>query len=283
MKLTDDMLKHPTKSTRLLQKGYVLKDKTIFLSEADTISYINNLKRAKEGRINIPTIYDYRINSVLSSVTNLSLIEEEMPGESIERYLYLPCNPAKDDMASCSRTYLENIRRYEEELQRRALAPQKMYDKYFLDYKGLEAYHLRPNDEHIFFLFDETRGFSIIKPLPNNDSESYTNDLYFFDKYISTIIGFILPKMIIDTKSVTLIPKEDTILIKKYLHKITEKIVITLKSKGYSNHIINEVVSEINLRFRDYLKEDNPTREEVLDYLTQKYGIEIEKKKGGRR
>lgn len=280
MKTIDDSLKTSTKDKCDSKDKYISKDKIIPLSSEEVSTYIDNLSKAKAAGINVPIVYDYQINSLLPSMTRISLIEEKIPGQSIDNYSYLLCRKDKDNIALLPSAYLTNILLYEEELSRRALAPQKMYDKYFADYKNLEQYHLYPSADISNFLFDEVRGFSLISPLPNSDIFSNTDYTSFLEKYISTIIGFNLPKIIIDYESVELIPCEDLVLIKKYLRKIIEKICITLKCKGYSNHIINEAIVDTTIRFNKYLRSENLSREEMPDYIIKKYSHTLGKKRG---
>lgn len=159
-------------------------------------TYLERIKQAQASGINIPKVVDYKL--LEDSVGNASkgiFIEERAKGSNLNvRGLILRTNQ-KYDLKTTISLYLEKVEIYLEELEKRAAAPQEVYNKFLSDFINLHKFGLKPDPNSLNYFFDSEVGYTIIDPYPNESNILNEKDLFRY--IINDIYGVSRPAILI--------------------------------------------------------------------------------------
>lgn len=204
----------------IVDDKYVLVTKSMPVTDDMLTKYIDSIRRAKKDGINIASILDYRLipgttHSFLNDTVRYTkgvFLEDRAQGECIERAAYY-LNTNKEYDSSVVYKYIKSLESYLEELERRATAPQEVYDKLIKDCLDIEKYDLTIDPKPLNFFFDPSVGYTIIDVIDGKNGRQNEITPYFSQYIFAIVYGYGRPYICIDLKSVDEMPID---LMKRY-------------------------------------------------------------------
>lgn len=279
MILTDEMYLIGTSSDKLctyLDKDYVLLKKSMPVPDSGLEGYISNINKAFESGVKISRVLDYRfIPNTTSSYSNGNsytkgvFLEERAKGEYVDRESIVVSLKNDYDFNSIVITYLNKFIKYMNSLEKRALAPQAVFDKLVWDCKKIEEFGLQVDPKPLNFFYDESNGFSIIDVIPSSDK----TDEYSLATYIYVIVfGYGPTTLQIEHELYLGLPKEIKEKHAKILSLLNQKIQIALFNNGFNKAVVDDVEDKQSFRYQDRYKEVDMVQmvAEIEDIYTEK-------------
>ena len=282
MRLSDELYKKGKNSKSIftpINEDYGLVCKSMPGTDEELSKYVSAITRAKADGINIAGIVDYRMipgttstyntNHGVVTYTKVVFLEDRAKGNSFEnKNMYISVH-AEYDYSKLVLDYLKAFLKYIEECERRAAAPQEMFDKIVKDCIDLQKYGLMIDPKPLNFFFHPTHGFTII------DVESTDNDIKpiegheYFPTYIySIVLGYGEPTLYVGNTRYNGLPKTYQERLFNALGILEDKIVLALRNNGISEQLINSNVDRNGYRFVN-----GYTDVELEDIETQVYGM----------
>lgn len=196
MKLTDELFekgKHQDCICTIIDDDYVLLKKTMPCTDDYLNTYISNINKAKESGINIAGIVDYKfIDGTTETYGESGNTRSYTTGVFIEdRAKGSLCPEFKKEIQSSDdlKEYINTCNQYLIELEKRANADQKIFDKLVLDYYNIYKFDLCVDPKPLNFYFDEKKGFTIIDVI---DVPFRTNE-FFASHICGAVFGYGVP------------------------------------------------------------------------------------------
>ena len=286
MKLNNELFELGKSSKEIftpIDDKYGLVTKSMPVVDEDLAKYIKDIKDCNEAGINVARILDYRlIEGATKSFyeeqfvyTKGVFLEDRAPGNTLE-YGVISINSNEDiDFLSVGKDYLSKVKKYVEELERRAVAPQIMYDKLVSDCLALEDFDLMIDPRPLNFFFDSEKGFTIIDVLSNNNGTKTAKD-----RMVQLIFGIVYGygsyDLTIDGVSLEILPKDYLVRLMASYRKIDQKIVKALLRFSYPKEDIKSTLRDLIIRYaNDYAACES--EEEFIELLKLEYYSSKEK------
>lgn len=280
MKLNNELFELGKSSKEIftpINEKYGLVTKSMPVVDEDLAKYIKDINDCNEAGINVVRILDYRLIEGTTKAfydeqykyTKGVFLEDRAPGNTLE-YGVINVDTSEDvNFVSVGKDYLNKVKKYVEELERRAVAPQAMYDKVVSDCLALEDYDLMIDPRPLNFFFDPEKGFSIIDVLTNNNGTKTAKD-----RMVQLIFGIVYGygsyDLTIDGVSLEILPKDYLVRLMASYRKIDQKIVKALLRFRYQKDDIRSTLRDLIIRYaNDYAACES--EEEFIELLKLEY------------
>ena len=291
MRLSDELYKKGKNSKGVftpINEDYGLVCKSMPVTDEELSKYVSAITKAKADGINIAGIVDYRMIPGTTSTYNTNhgvvtytkgvFLEDRAKGNSyVDKNMYVSVH-GEYDYSKLVLDYLKAFLVYIEECERRAAAPQEMFDKIVKDCIDLQRYGLMIDPKPLNFFFHPTHGFTIIDVISRNDNVETLEGYEYFPTYIySIVLGNGEPTLHVGNTRYNGLPKMYQERLYDALGILEDKIVLALRNNGISEQLINSNVDRNGYRFVN-----GYTDVELEDIETQVYGmIEEQRVKSG--
>ena len=239
-----------------IDQDYCLVTKTMPVDDRELEKYIKDVNDANEAGLNVAGIIDYRLidGSTKSyyegkyNYTKGVFLEDRAQGNTLEYGTINISTSEYYNIEEISTDYLSKVRFYIEELERRAVAPQEMYDKLVGDCLSLEDYDLMIDPRPINFFFDSERGFTIIDVLSNNNGTKTVAD-----KLVQLVFGIVYGygsyDLMINNVSFEVLPQDYITRLAAVYRKIDKKVTEALVRFYYVEEDILDTIENLIIRF----------------------------------
>lgn len=269
MKLTDELFekgKNQQSICEIIDDDYVILKKRMPCIDAELDDYINAIKKAKNNGINVCSITDYRlIDGTTNNYTREGkpisytcgvFIEDRAKGTSLPFFR----RTVKDSEEL--KEYFSISDMYISEIEKRANADKKIFNKIFNDYIGFDNYGLTPDPKPTNFFFDEDNGYQIIDVI---DIKRKSNE--YLSNYIATIIfGYGLPQFYDNQNECKTVLTESMYnRYKKSYNKIFDKMIESTVSLGLYDQYTVSNMTEAKANF--YPKVTIIKDDELVKYI----------------
>lgn len=252
MKLNDELYDIGKNSKNIftdVNDEYCLVSKSMPVTDQELEKYVSAITRAKADGINIASIVDYRMIPGTTSTYNTNhgiitytrgvFLEDKAKGVSLS-CKHMAVSPNNEyDYNKLVLDYLRLVLDYIEELERRAVAPQDMYDKLVSDCLDLEDYGLTIDPKPLNFFFHPKYGFTLIDVLGLREDTERLSENSYFPTYIYGIVLGIGPSTLTikDTRYMGL-PKE----YQERMYNALNALEIKIKTALFNNGIKMDVI-----------------------------------------
>lgn len=281
MKLTEEMYLIGSTSDKICtyyDSDYVLLKKSMPITDDKLDEYISNINKAYESDVKISRVLDYRfIPGTTSSFSNGDsytkgvFLEERAKGDYVtSENMSLSLNN-EYDFNSMVLTYLNKFMVYMKSLEKRAMAPQAVFDKLVWDIKKIGEFGLEIDPKPLNFFYDENNGFSIIDVIPT-DRKTEDFDLACYTYII--VYGYGPTTLDIDYDRYYGLPKEIKEQHAKILNILNQKIQLALLNNGFDKTVVDEAAKHEAFRY-----EDRYTEVDMVDMPTELEELYNEKKR----
>lgn len=282
MKMSDELFEKGKNSKGVftpINDDYGLVCKSMPVSDEELTKYVSAITKAKAGGINIAGVVDYRMIPGTTSTYNTNhgvvtytkgvFLEDRAKGNSFEnKNMYISVH-AEYDYSKLVLDYLKAFLKYIEECERRAAAPQEMFDKIVKDCIDLQRYGLTIDPKPLNFFFHPTHGFTIIDVVSaNNDMKPIEGHEYFPTYIYSIVLGYGEPTLYVGKTRYNGLPKTYQERLYNALGILEDKIVLALRNNGIREQLINSNVDRNGYRFVN-----GYTDVEFEDIETEVYGM----------
>ena len=261
MKLNDELFelgKNSNGICKIVDNNHVLVSKKMPVSDNKLKSYIDSISQAKEDGINICSILDYKLIDGTTSYfdngeiayTKGVFIEDRAKGNSFYfKQFYLN----EDEKKEIIEEYMNSIKYYIEELEKRSEADISVYDKLIEDVTNLSKYGLEVDPKPLNFFFDEDLGYTIIDVIPM--TRLGKNE--FFPQYIKAVVfGYGISHLYLDNNDISMMPQGLYERYSKAKKILVAKVETSLLKHGFKEE---ELTS-----FNSIREEKEPT---IVDYV----------------
>lgn len=291
MKLTDEMYELAASNKiifTVIDDDYCLVTKRMPVTDEKLDDYVLKIKKAKEMGINIASILDYRfIPGTTSSFSNGTInytigvfLEDRAHGDFLNKSIINLSANQDYDFDVIATKYLKEMERHILELEKRAMAPQQVYDKLVSDCLRLPEYGLMIDPKPLNFFFDTKKGYTIIDVISSNGFVENLKEYEYFPSYIYSIVfGYGNPLLyIVDYTLFDSLPVEYKKRLAEAKDILNKKIQIALRRKGISEKNINQAIEKENFRVIDNFQ-DCPI-EEMSSKIEEIYNQKCKVKNG---
>lgn len=239
-----------------LNEQYCLVTKTLPVVDSEIDSYIADINDAHATGINIARILDYRLIPGTTrsfydgeyQFTKGVFLEERAPGNTLE-YESINLSFAKEyDFKKLSETYLNKNLCYIEELEKRAEAPQEMYNKLVGDCMSLDTFGLAVDPRPLNFFFDSKVGFTIIDVLKDNRIARNMADKM-IDSMLGIVYGYGCYDIVIDGNSFSYLPTDYIKRLVEAYRRIDIKIIAALRRFGFEDEDISAALLDCTYKY----------------------------------
>ena len=239
-----------------IDTNYCLVTKSMPVVDEDLVKYIKDINDANEAGINVANVLDYKLieGSTKSyyggeyKYTKGVFLEERAPGNTLEYGIINVNGESEIDIVEVGQDYLNKVKFYIEELERRAVAPQIMYDKMIGDCLAIEDYDLMIDPRPINFFFDSEKGFTIIDVLSNNKGTKTAAD-----KLVQIAFGIVYGygsyDLVVGENSFEILPQEYLTRLVACYKKIDKKIKNALVRFYYDELDVEDTIENLVIRF----------------------------------
>ena len=245
--LTDEIINEIIKNNHkctYVNDDYVILYKFMEVPDIRLEEYLNRISIAHKNGILISRVIDFKLLNKKEGNTSKGIfVEERAKGDVLNiRGMVLKTTQCYD-FKSILFEYLQRVNQYLLFLEKRAYAPQEMYDKFLSDYISLYHYGLRPDPNSLNYLFDSNIGFTIIDPYLYEMDHFPKEPLFGF--IMNAVYGVGRPSILVKSERLEAfydLPIDLKLKLEKYSENINKKIAIAFKKQNYSNeYIINEL------------------------------------------
>lgn len=239
-----------------IDKDYCLVTKSMPVDDGELVKYIKDINDANEAGLNVTRVLDYRLidGSTKSyyegkyNYTKGVFLEDRAQGNTLE-YGTINISTTEDcNIDEIGFDYLSKVKFYIEELERRAVAPQEMYDKLVGDCLAVEDYDLMIDPRPTNFFFDSERGFTIIDVLSNNNGTKTASD-----KLVQLVFGIVYGygsyDLMINNNSFEVLPQDYLTRLVAVYKKIDKKILEALVRFYYDEEDILDTIENLIIRY----------------------------------
>lgn len=290
MKLSDELYEKGKNSKYIftpIDENYGLVSKSMPVCDEELDKYIAAITKANEAGINVTRIVDYKMipgttssfntNNGVISYTRGVFLEDRAKGNSFEYKTMNVSIHGCYDYEKLVLDYLKAFLEYIEECERRAAAPQEMFDKIVKDCVDLQRYGLMIDPKPLNFFFHPTYGFTIIDVISKKNNMALEDYEYFPTYIYGIVLGNGEPSMYVGNTLYNGLPKIYQERLYNALGILEDKIVIALRNNGISEELINVNVDRNGYRFVNSYRDV-----ELEDIETEVFGmIEEQKVKSG--
>lgn len=277
-KLINEIVEKNVKCT-YLNDDYVILYKSMEVCDNLLEDYFLKIKKAQESGINIPKVIEYKLLSGFNGNASKGIFVEERAKGNVLNIRGIVLRGEKEyNFENIILEYLNRVELYLIELEKRANANQKIYDKFLSDFLSLYNFGLIPDPNSLNYLFDSGVGFTIIDPYFSDLKLIQEKNLFSF--IINDIYGVSRPIILIkkdENKPFYGLPNNLKSRLDKYSKLINEKIWLAFRKKGYSTEYILEGLEKNKMRF--YTEKDSLEVPALIIKLEQQFYDEIKSKK----
>ncbi len=258
MKITETMFNNileTKEKVNVINDNYILLCKKMPCVDKNLEDYIASLNRLRDEGVNVCNILDYRlVNGTTKtfgkdiSYTTGVFLERRAKGNCISDVENISLRTDKVyDLKLVSSMYDRLMEFYVSELEKRACASQKMYDKLVCDYMSFNKFGLEPDPKPLNFFFDKDEGYSIIDVIPSSNESV---DLKYLSRYISIIVfGYGIPNIYINSNNLNIVPKKYKDRLDKAVSLLEEKMIRSLIKVGVSREDLMVALTEVKSKF----------------------------------
>ena len=238
MQLNDELFefgKNNEGICKVIDSDYVLITKKMPIQDKELKSYINSISQAKKEGISISSITDYKLIDGSASSFNNGVsfskgvfIEDRAKGNSFYfKQFYLN----KDNIKETINEYTNSVNFYIDELERRSEADESVYEKLVSDITSLPKYNLEVDPKPLNFFFDETKGYTIIDPIPYT---GLTKKEYYPQFMKAIVFGYGVSHLYLDNTDISMMSKEQFDRYKNAKKVLLAKVEIALLKHGFT-------------------------------------------------
>lgn len=276
MKLNNELFELGKSSKEIftpIDEKYCLVTKSMPVVDEELETYITNVNDCNAAGLNVARILDYKLIEGHTKsyydgkykYTKGVFLEDRAPGNTLEYGIMNIDTDKQQDLESIGKDYLSKVKHYVEELERRAVAPQEMYDKLVGDCLSVEEFDLMIDPRPLNFFFDSEKGFTIIDLITNNNGTKTARDRM-VQLVFGIVYGYGSYDLMIDGISFEILPKEYLVSLVASYRKIDDKIVKALLRFRYIKDDITSTLRELIIRYaNDYSACDS--EEEFIELL----------------
>lgn len=262
MKLTDDMInlaKKDGKKCTIYNDDYVLLYKSMPVTDDKLDVYINKLNELYNNGINISNILDYKLVGPSSKFnigeyTKGVFLERRAKGSCIGDIKNINFNNIENIEESIN-SYLNNINKYLDELEKRSNAHNFVFDKLIDDYLKICKIGLSPDPKPLNFFYDENEGYTIIDVIYTEQDYNILKDLSRIMYII--IFGYNFPRLSYRYNNLNIIPIECLDRFNNIVNRLDDKMINSLLNIGISKNNIMEAIISNREKYSNLIGVDN--------------------------
>jgi len=268
--LIEKIISSNTKCT-YLNSSYVILYKQMEAEDSELTSYIKRIEKAQESGINTPKIVEYQLLEEGSRRTSKGIFVEERAKGTVLRVRGKVLKETENyDFKEVITEYLEKVNQYVNELEKRAKADLKIYEKFLEDFINIHNFGLKADPNSLNCLFDQEEGFTIIDPYYSDSNNLNKKEL--FSYIMNAVYGVGRPIILIKKDNLEgfyYLPEN----LKKHLDscskQINTKVALAFKKYGFSEDYILTGLEKNNRRFKT--ENDTFNFDELVEILKEMF------------
>lgn len=262
-----------------INDDYVILYKTMEVCDHDLEEYLSRIQSAHASGIHIPRVVDYKLLADGKEKTSKGIfVEERAKGTVLNIRGMVLYTTQQYDFSQIIHAYLKNVNQYVIELEKRASAPQQMYNCFLDDYVSLSKFGLRPDPNSLNYLFDSDFGFTIIDPYLSHSNDFEADKLFEF--IMNAIYGVSRPCILIKSNQLEAfydLPVELNRRLEQCSKEINQKIVNAFTYQNDNQDYIRNGLESNKMRY--YTTGGNYSEEEIIARLEKTFYAAIESEK----
>lgn len=268
--LIEKIISSNTKCT-YLNSDYVILYKQMEAEDSELESYIERLAQAQKSGINTPKIIEYQLLEEGTRRTSKGIFVEERAQGTVLRVRGKVLKVTENyDFREIIAEYLEKVNEYLNELEKRATADPKIYEKFLEDFINIHNFGLRADPNSLNYLFDSEKGFTIIDPYYS--TRNCLNEKELFSYIMNAVYGVGRPLILIKKdilEGFYYLPEDLKKRLDSCSKQMNAKVALAFQKLGFSEDYILTGLEKNNRRFKT--ENESFNFNELVEILEEKF------------